>query len=100
MTGKRRRNGIKIGTRERVKEKRENKVVLNVRIKPELQEFIDSAYSNGDFKTKTAVVENALEFLRSYMTVQEKTYSKYGLTPPKYSDVNLNPHEDSASDSA
>ncbi len=95
-----RRNGIKVGVKDTQRKVRKNKVILHFRIKPELQEFIDNAFNNGEFKTKTAVVESALEFLQAYMTSQRRVYDKYGLTPPKYSDINLEIPEVSPSDSA
>ncbi len=85
-----RRNGIKVGLESTPrKTKRENKVVLQIRLRPDLQEFIDAVQADGIFKTKTAVVESALDFLRNYMALQKESNAKYGLTASIYSDLNF-----------
>ncbi len=94
-----RRNGVKVGVKDTPSKERKNKVILHFRIKPELQEFIDEQFNNGSFKTKTAVVEGALEFLRAYMTDQKKMYAKYGLHPYYASGLPVSPSV-SPSDSA
>ncbi len=95
-----RRNGIKVGVKSNEsKPKKANKMPFQIRLRPDLKEFIDALQSDGSFKTQTAVVEGALEFLRHYMTDQKKMYAKYGLHPYYASGLPVSPSA-SPSDSA
>ncbi len=77
-----RRNGIKVGVKsEESKPKKANKMPFQIRLKPDLQDFIDEQFNNGSFKTKTAVVESALEFMRAYIARQEESRRRLPLKP-------------------